>query len=70
MRLNLEMQIRSLGAGTNNGIPIINNEEYKGTISLKDGEPGVVVSFLSTSQSRTLTGVPGIGADSRCWVPC
>ena len=61
VRLNLEMQIRSLGAGSNNGIPIINNSEYKGTISLKDGEPGVVVSFLSTSQARTLTGVPGIG---------
>ncbi len=61
VRLNLEMQIRSLGAGTNNGIPIINNEEYKGSISLKDGEPGVVVSFLSTSQALTLTGVPGIG---------
>lgn len=61
VRLNLEMQIRSLGAGTNNGIPIINNEEYKGTISLKDGETGVVVSYLTTSQSRTLTGVPGLG---------
>jgi general secretion pathway protein D len=61
VRLNLEMQIRSLGAGTNNGIPIINNEEYKGTISLKDGEPGVVISYLTSSQSKTLTGVPGIG---------
>jgi type II secretory pathway component GspD/PulD (secretin) len=61
VRLNLEMQIRALGAGTNNGVPIITNEEYKGTISLKDGEPGVVISFLSTSQSKTITGVPGIG---------
>ncbi len=61
VRLNLEMQIRSLGAGTNNGIPIINNEEYKGTISLKDGEPGVVISYLTTSQAKTLTGIPGIG---------
>jgi tetratricopeptide (TPR) repeat protein len=61
VRLNLELQIRSLGAGTNNGIPIINNEEYKGTISLKDGEAGVVVSYLTTSQSKTLSGVPGIG---------
>jgi general secretion pathway protein D len=61
VRLNLEMQIRSLGAGTNNGIPIINNQEYKGTISLKDGEPGVVISYLTTSQAKTITGVPGIG---------
>ena len=61
VRIALEMQIRSLGAGTNNGIPIINNQEYKGTISLKDGEPGVVISYLTDSQSKTLTGVPGIG---------
>lgn len=61
VRLALEMQIRSLGAGSNNGIPIINNEEYKGTISLKDGEPGVVISYLTDSQSRTLSGVPGLG---------
>lgn len=62
VRLAIEMQIRSLGAGTNNGIPIINNQEYKGTISLKDGEPGVVISYLTESESRTLTGVPLLGA--------
>jgi Flp pilus assembly secretin CpaC len=61
VRLNLEMQIRSLGASTNNGIPIINNEEYKGTISLKDGEPGVVVSYVTRSQSLSISGVPGAG---------
>jgi general secretion pathway protein D len=61
VRLNLEMQIRSLGASTSNGIPIINNEEYKGTISLKDGEPGVVISYLTRSQSLSIAGVPGAG---------
>lgn len=61
VRLTLEMQIRSLGAGTNDGIPIINNQEYKGTISLKDGEPGVIASYLTESQSKTLTGVPLLG---------
>jgi general secretion pathway protein D len=61
VRLNLEMEIRALSGSTNNGIPIITNQEYKGTISLKDGEPGVVVSYLTQSQSKTLTGVPGLG---------
>lgn len=61
VRLNLELAIRSLGAGTNNGIPIINNQEYKGILSLKDGEPGVVISYLTTSEAKTLTGVPGFG---------
>ncbi|ABF41523.1 TPR repeat protein [Candidatus Koribacter versatilis Ellin345] len=61
VRLNLEMQMRSLGAGTSNGMPIINNQEYKGTISLKDGEPGVVVSYLTESESRSISGIPGLG---------
>jgi hypothetical protein len=61
IRLNLEMQIRALSGSTNDGIPIITNQEYKGTLSLKDGEPGVVASYLTTSESKTLMGVPGIG---------
>jgi general secretion pathway protein D len=61
IRLTLEMQIRALGGGTNNGIPIITNQEYKGTLSLKDGEPGVVASYLTTSEAKSLTGVPGLG---------
>ena len=60
VRLALEMQIRSLGATTNNGIPIINNQEYKGTISLKDGEAGAVATYLTTSESKALNGVPGL----------
>lgn len=61
VRLKLEMQIRSLSGSTNDGIPIITNQEYKGTLSLKDGEPGVVTSYLTESQAKTLTGVPGLG---------
>jgi general secretion pathway protein D len=61
VRLNLELQIRSLAASTNNGIPIINNQEYKGTISLKDGEAGVVASYLTTSESKSISGTPLFG---------
>ena len=62
IRLNLEMQMRSLTGASNNGVPIINNQEYKGTISLKDGEPAVVVSYITSTDSRTLAGVPLLGA--------
>src|SRR5207237_476662 len=37
--LNVEMQVRSLGTTSLNGVPVISNREYKGSINLLDGEP-------------------------------
>lgn len=59
--LDLELQIRALGGTSLNGVPIINNREYKGAITLKDGEPAVVAGIVSRSEVRSMTGVPGIG---------
>src|SRR5271157_2131158 len=56
--LKLELNIRSLGTQTVNGNPIINNREYNGTITVKDGESSVVTGLLSQADSRTLTGYP------------
>ncbi|HZU41147.1 MAG TPA: hypothetical protein VE994_00615, partial [Terriglobales bacterium] len=57
--LDLQIQIRSLGAQSLNGVPIINNREYKGMITLRDGEPGVVAGIVSQSEQNTLSGIPG-----------
>jgi general secretion pathway protein D len=54
--LKMELQIRSLGTATNNGQPIINNREYNGTITLKDGEEGLVAGLISKADSRSLMG--------------
>jgi len=56
--LKLELAIRSLGTQTNNGIPIINNREYNGTISLRDGESSVVTGLLSRADALSLMGYP------------
>lgn len=56
--LKLEMQIRSLGATNVNGIPIINNREYSGSITVKNGEAGVVAGLVSKSDSRSISGYP------------
>ena len=57
--LDLEVQIRSLGAQQLNGVPIINNREYKGMITLRDAEPGVVAGIVSHNEQKSLTGIPG-----------
>jgi len=56
--LKLEINIRTLGGQSVNGIPIINNREYVGSISLKNDEPGVVAGLLSKADSLSLSGYP------------
>jgi general secretion pathway protein D len=59
--LDLEFQLRALGGTSLNGVPVINNREYKGAITLKNGEPAVVTGIVSRNEVRSITGVPGLG---------
>ena len=47
--LKIELNIRTLGNQTVNGIPIILNREYTGSITLKNEESGVVAGLISKS---------------------
>ncbi len=59
--LDVEIEIRTLGAETFNSIPVIQNRTYKGVIRVNDGEPAVMAGMLSKSEQKTLSGVPAIG---------
>ncbi|HVP65120.1 MAG TPA: hypothetical protein VMT82_09500 [candidate division Zixibacteria bacterium] len=58
--VDFELQLRSLGATTSNGIPIINNHEYKGAINCMDGEPVAIAGLLERSVSDAMSGYPGV----------
>ena len=60
--LQLEMQLRTLTGQSSNGVPVISNREYKGSIMLKDGEPAVVAGEVSRTEQRGMSGIPGLGA--------
>jgi Flp pilus assembly secretin CpaC len=60
--LTLEMQFRTLLGQSFNGIPVISNREYKGTTMLKEGESTVIVGSVSRTDSRSMTGIPGLGS--------
>jgi general secretion pathway protein D len=60
--LNLEIQFRTLTGQSLNGVPVISNREYKGSINLMDGEPAVVAGTVSHNEQRNLNGIPGLGA--------
>src|SRR4029077_10937242 len=60
--LDLELQFRALQSQSFNGVPVISNREYKGSISLKNGEPAVVAGAVTHSEQRSLNGIPGLGS--------
>ena len=57
--MQLELQLRTLGGASLNGVPVISNREYVGGIALKDGEPAVVAGMISKTEQRSLSGLPG-----------
>jgi len=58
--LTLDLKIVALSGGSVNGNPILNNRAYSGVVTLKQGETVAVVSELDKSQSRAVSGTPGI----------
>jgi type II secretory pathway component GspD/PulD (secretin) len=58
--LKLEFQLRGLGATQLNGVPVITNREYNGTIGLALGETAVLAGMVSKSEQLSLQGLPGI----------
>jgi general secretion pathway protein D len=61
VRLELEINLRALAGQSINGVPVIGNREYKGSIALLDGEPAVVASQVTHSETLALSGIPGLG---------
>lgn len=58
--MQLEINLRALAGQSINGVPVIGNREYKGSITLENGEPAVVAGQLSRSETRDLSGIPGL----------
>lgn len=60
--LAVELALRTIGTQSVNGVPVISNREYKGSIVLKDGEPAVLAGAVSHSEQLSMNGIPGLGA--------
>jgi len=58
--LTLDMKIDALSGSSINGNPILNNRAFSGVVTLKEGEAAAVVSELDKSESRAVSGTPGI----------
>jgi general secretion pathway protein D len=58
--LTLDLQVTALSGGSINGNPILNNRSYSGVVTIKEGTAVVVVSDLDKSESRAISGTPGL----------
>jgi general secretion pathway protein D len=59
--LHLEMQLRTLAGQSFNGVPVIANREFQGSMTLREGEPAVVAGAVTRSEQRSMNGIPGLG---------
>ncbi len=58
--LDVELNIRGLGERSFNGVPVITNREYKGSVTVANGETAAVAGFVSESEQKTLRGILGV----------
>lgn len=58
--LNIDLKITSLAGSSINGNPILNNRDYSGVVMVKEGEAVVVASEVDKSESRAVSGTPGL----------
>ncbi|HVG26822.1 MAG TPA: hypothetical protein VM865_04385, partial [Acidobacteriaceae bacterium] len=61
VKLQLDFKIESLGATSLNGIPVLNSRQLTSGITIPAGETALIVSQVSSSESRTIQGIPGLG---------
>ncbi len=59
--LKMQLQMRALEGASFNGVPVIANREYEGTINLKNGETALMAGYVTQSEQRGVTGPPGLG---------
>jgi Flp pilus assembly secretin CpaC len=58
--LTIDLKINALAGSSVDGNPILNNQSWSGVVTVKQGEAVVVISELDKSQSRAVSGMPGI----------
>jgi type II secretory pathway component GspD/PulD (secretin) len=58
--LNLEMKLNALAGSSIDGNPVLDNREYTGTVTLKEGEATVGATEMDKSQSQAVSGTPGL----------
>ena len=60
VQLKLDMKIESLGAGSLNGIPVLNSRQLTSIATIPAGQTALLVSEISRSETKAVQGLPGL----------
>lgn len=60
VQMQLEVTLAALAGTSVNGSPIINNRDFITTIQIPDGGSALVTSSVSSTESKSLSGIPGL----------
>lgn len=60
VRIQLQIKIAALAGAFVNGSPIINNRSFTTAVNVPDGGSALLTSNLSRTESRSLSGIPGL----------
>ena len=58
--VKLDFKIETLGSGSINSLPILNNRQLTSTISIPNGKTALLASQVSRSELGALSGLPGL----------
>ena len=59
--LAIDMKMEALTGQTNNNIPILTSRVFTSSITVPDGTPAMLLSQVSSTESKAISGVPGLG---------
>lgn len=60
VQLKLDMKVESLGAGSLNGIPVLNSRQLTSIVTIPAGQTALLASEVSSSETRAVQGLPGL----------
>ena len=60
--LDIDAEFKLLTGSVNDGIPIIENRKYESKVSVRTGEWAVLAGLITSSESRSITGIPVISS--------
>jgi type II secretory pathway component GspD/PulD (secretin) len=60
VQLKLDLKIESLGAGSNEGIPVLNNRQLTSMVTIPAGQSALLASQVTSSETKAVQGIPGL----------
>jgi type II secretory pathway component HofQ len=59
--MKIELKVEALEGGSLNNIPILTSEAFTSDLTTPDGTTAIMLSDLSSTESASISGLPGLG---------